>query len=62
VKLTRVMSVVMLSISLSSADRSVNPGRTCLACNFSRVATEGADLTLVDDLLEKNVDDTDFAA
>lgn len=54
--------MVMLSISLSSADRSVNPGRTCFACNFSRVATEGVDLTLVDDMLEKNVDNTDFSA
>lgn len=34
------MSVVAASISLSSDDRSVKPGRTCFACNLSRAATE----------------------
>jgi hypothetical protein len=33
------MSVVRASISRSSWDRSENPGRTCLACSLSRVAT-----------------------
>ena len=36
---TRVMSDVSCSISRSSADRSENPGRTCLACSLSSVAT-----------------------
>lgn len=36
---TRVMSVVRRSMSRSSADRSENPGRTCLACSLSSVAT-----------------------
>lgn len=36
---TLVMSVVAASISCSSNVRSVKPGRTCLACNFSRAVT-----------------------
>lgn len=39
-KLTLVTEAVTASISLSSADRSLNPGSTCLACSLSRVATE----------------------
>jgi hypothetical protein len=36
---TRVISVVIISISRSSAERSVNPGRACLACSLSRDVT-----------------------
>jgi len=36
---TLVISVVMASISCSSAVRSVKPGRACLACNLSRALT-----------------------
>jgi hypothetical protein len=36
---TLVMSLVVASISLSSAVRSVNPGRTCLACRRSNADT-----------------------
>jgi hypothetical protein len=37
--ITFVMSVVADSISRSSPDRSVNPGRTCLACSRSKAVT-----------------------
>lgn len=36
---TLVMSDVAASISLSSALRSVNPGKTCFACSFSSDVT-----------------------
>jgi len=36
---TRVMSVVRASISLSSSERSENPGSTCFAWSFSRAVT-----------------------
>lgn len=38
-KLTLVTEAVTASISRSSADRSLKPGRTCLAWSLSRVAT-----------------------
>lgn len=36
---TLVTSLVAASISLSSADRSANPGSACFACSLSRVPT-----------------------
>jgi len=38
-ELTLVTEAVTASISRSSADRSLKPGRTCLAWSLSRVAT-----------------------
>ena len=35
------MLCVMASMSRSSAERSLKPGRTCLACILSSVATAG---------------------